>query len=83
MVVKVTDDPGQNGFALASMVTAGTVFVFKTIVTVSDMVGFPVTHVSEDVKMHHTISPGNGVQVKIGLFPLTPFAVFTFHWNAG
>ena len=48
VAVKVTADPGQNGFVEAEMVIPAGRLAFTTMVTGFDWAGFPELHVSED-----------------------------------
>ena len=46
--MKVTADPGQNGFEDAEMLIPAGRLVFTTIVIEFDWAGFPEMHVSDD-----------------------------------
>jgi len=61
VAIKVTADPGQNGFEDAAIVIPAGRLAFTTMVTGFDNAGFPDVHVSEDNSEQATTSPFKGV----------------------
>ena len=57
VAVKVTDDPGQNGFGEAEIDTPAGRFALTTIVIEFDVAGLPVGQAMFEFKTHVTISP--------------------------
>jgi hypothetical protein len=83
VAVKVTAEPGQNGFAEATMEMPAGRVALTTIVTEALVAGFPIVHGSDEVTSQVTISPFVGTYVNTALFPLIAFTALTFHWYTG
>jgi hypothetical protein len=81
VAVKVTLVPEQIATAgTAAILTLTGRFGLTDIVTVFEVAGLPVAHVTFDVKTHVTMSPlARAAFVYVGLFAPT-FAPFSFHW---
>ena len=77
--MKVTELPGQNGFAVGDIVT----LTGSNGLTVSGywvlVAGLFVVQVSEDVSTHETRSPSTGIKEYVKRFVPT-LIPFTFHW---
>ena len=61
VAVNVTDDPGQKGFCVATMVTPAGSPVLTIIVIELDVAGLPVVHVRDEFIKQVTTSPPAGV----------------------
>ena len=78
--VKITEDPRQDGFALAVMVADTGIELATFMVMALDVAGLPVTHVSGDVTTHVTTWPFTGIYVKVLLVAPPEGAPLTIHW---
>ena len=61
VAVKVTDVPAQTGLADAAMVTLTGSSGFTVMVTVLELAGLPMVHVSLDVSTQVTALPFEGI----------------------
>ena len=59
--MNVTSDPGQKGLDDAAIVTPAGRLEFTTMVMEFEVAGFPVIQDSDEVRIHVTISPPEGL----------------------